>query len=166
MVTKRSICVLSVAVIAGAIAGWEVALSPHRDRVETARLGTVAKAHMPSRYFASLVRKSDAAVIAIREGKNERPLRITDPAWFARLSTALENASCEPIPHGLWVSYPMIRLYRGQTEILSLMTNGKVLRGLSDQVSGDYIVGLDSTAAIRALADQTTSSQPTPNSVH
>lgn len=153
---KRSILIFLLVGALPAVAGWAVAFLGARHRahkaMERARLAETAELKRPAQYLGRLVVEADEIVISYSSVHEERRGRLKDPAWLARLSRIVGAASYARTPHGFWLSFPEIRLFRKHTQIFELTMLGKVLRVYSEKVNGDFIVGATATEAILALA--------------
>lgn len=148
---------LIVICVTAAIAGWALARADvyarHEAIDESARREAQEKSRIPARYFSSLVRTADHAVIVYRSPEGEREVHVDDPVWLLRLSVIVGGAAYETTPHALWISTPEIRLYRENEEVLTMMSLGSILRCYGNQKGGDFVVGGETIRALTVLVD-------------
>ncbi len=155
---KRLIYLLIVVGLISGVAGGVAAKVnfSHRQQVreEEASFAAKAKAKLPGIYFASLLEGANEVRISDGVPNEKRDSRFNNPAWISKLSKMIGDASYEPYPHGLWISYPSLEVYRDQQHLFSLMTLGKILRVSGPRGGGDFIVGEETTATFHALVQE------------
>lgn len=152
---KRAALALGLTLVVCATAGWAVAYYEHLGRVKQAAAEAHAASLRTGQICAALIRRCDAASLifepdGLGDGRKSGQA-VADPRWCERLAQILERTASEPVPHGLWLSFPMVRIYRNGRPVMSLMIKDKVLRIFSDVTAGDFLLDAESAGAIQAL---------------
>ena len=109
----------------------------------------------PAKAFAGLVRSTDEVKVEFFSKSGKEEVRFTDPVWLEKLAAVLAGSSYSEQSHCFCISYPQIRLFRKDKEILVLSIHHNVkLRGYSQTVSGDFLVGESVGSAVVNLANE------------
>ena len=154
---KRSLYYLVLVVVVAIMAAWSASRYWSAYRVqkaeEVAKAAESAESRKWADHFAKLARECDEVVIKDlrRDNKSIHEIRFSDRAWISNLASVLEVASFKSTTHGLWISYPIIEIYRKQSVVLEIMIAGTSLRVKDAQFSCEFVTGENTATAIPNL---------------
>src|SRR2546430_125141 len=141
---KRFLVTLAVVLVVCAIAGratarWQVDRHMQQRAVieEAERAAKIKRFQV---YFGDLVKTADEVVVEYDYVNGKQEVRSSDPSVVARLSAILSAAPYKPTSPALWMSLPIVNVYRKHELALSLMTNGAVLRCLPSEPYSEFVV--------------------------
>lgn len=104
-----------------------------------------------SSIIAARVSEATHAEIIYREGDADVHIDVKDKEWLARLVQILSESKCLPENRSMWMSYPVIKLMKGDEEIVDLMYLGSILRHSGVGAPSDSLVEKSTTNAIATL---------------
>ena len=139
--------------LAGALGGWALAWENKKNAAATARAAEEAFLHQPGIALADLVRGCDEVRINYldRSDNTRHEARIADPAFFAALPAIITAGTYRPTGPSLWMSNAQITFYRQQTEVLSLIFAGTLLRTDQNRTSREFVISPTTSAALLDL---------------
>jgi len=155
---KRSFYILLVVGLISALLGWGLAWKRTSDRINATTAAAVlakqAEAKRIADHVALLVHSADEAVLSFAVAGSAKDVHITDPVWISRLADAISQSFCTPTSHGLWISVPVIKLYRSGKPVVELMMLGNILCVFDAEHLHDFVIEQKSAATISALVHE------------
>jgi hypothetical protein len=121
---------------------WFVGLAALGAHASVASRPNPPRPGWPTADYRTLANLAAEAEIAVFDfGSSKKKAFIKDRTWLAAFQQQLHSSSGKPDAYCFCVSYPIVRLMKGDQELVSIqLTHGHKIRFLGAAGSGDFIL--------------------------